>query len=228
MTNSINSIKNSIKNSVVNNANNAKSQPDKFLNYKLGLQALSLLLILYFYIYDIFQYCSKKPCFRFINVSCKNLFFIIFSLLVIFEIGYLAYISNEIEMVTRFPRFWWILAMFLTVYVMRMVHLTMVPVENDPEVFKSKPNSVLSRKKRPIIIIVILLLVISSLLLEVVSQYLETKEIPSFKNLFNKYDLPLKIAGFTKFGSIPILLFLYSIHKNFSACGYNLPTNWND
>ena len=227
MTNSINSVKNSIKNSVVNNANN-NPIPDKFLNYKLGLQALSLLLILYFYTYDIFQYCSKKPCFRFINVSCKNLFFILFSLLVIFEIGYLAYISNGIEIVTRFPRFWWILAMFLAIYVMRMVHLTIVPVENDPEVFKSKPNSVLSRKKRPIIIMVILLIVISSLLLEVVSQYLETREMPKFKTLFNKYDLPLKIAAFTKFGSIPILLVLYSIHKNFSACGYNLPTNWND
>ena len=58
MTNSINSIKNSVKNSIKNSvANNANNNPipDKFLNYKLALQSLSLFLVLYFYTYDIFQ-----------------------------------------------------------------------------------------------------------------------------------------------------------------------------
>ena len=81
MTNSVN-INNTVKNLVVGNTNSIGSQPDKFLNYKLGLQGLSLFLVLYFYTYDIFQYCSKKPCFRFINISCKNIFFVILSKLV--------------------------------------------------------------------------------------------------------------------------------------------------
>ena len=230
MTNSVN-INNTVKNLVVGNTNSIGSQPDKFLNYKLGLQGLSLFLVLYFYTYDIFQYCSKKPCFRFINISCKNIFFVILSLLVIFEIGYFAYILNELKFVNeKFPKYWWILAMFLTIYIMRMVHLSIIPIpigENTDD-FKAKPNSIISKKSRPRLLIVIIFIVAITLGLEIFSQYSTTKTIPNFKSLFNKQDLPLNIAAYSSLGSIPLLLILYSIHKNFSACKYNLPRNWND
>ena len=201
-------------------------------NTRLALSILILVLIIYFYYRDVFGYAPREKCHRFIPVSCRNYFFIIFALIVILEIGYLARVGTGISfIIEKLPKYYYLGLMLLLPYLMRMIFLTKEAVTQSDD-FKAFPSSVLKRKQRPKFILVILTLVLLSFGLEIYTVYSQSGgSMESIIGLIGESvyhpDQLISVLSKTRLLEIPILLYLYKIYVNYSACSYDLPKNWN-
>ena len=189
--------------------------------------------ILYLYYRDIFGYSPKEKCVNYIPISCRNYFFIIFVLLVILEIGNLSRVGTSISFIMeKLPKYYYLGLMFIIPYLMRMVFLSREPIPLSDD-FRSFPNTILKRKTRPVIVILILVLVFISIALEGYTAFTKLEfqinsPIEVIKLMFNHPDRVITVLSKTRLLEIPILLYLYNIYKNYSACSYDLPKNWNN
>ena len=199
---------------------------------RVVVSVITLLLIIYFYYRDIIGYSSRKRCTRWLPLDCRNFIYVILSLLAVLEIGNFARVGTGISyIVTSLPKYYYVGLMVLIPYLMRMVFLAREPIELSED-FRAFPNSILPRKTRPKFILLILLLVLASISLECYSVYSQAEfQMESLQEVARAVvshpDKYISVLSKTRFLEIPILVYLYKLYKNFSACDYNLPKNWN-
>ena len=200
---------------------------------RFALSSLILLSILYLFYRDIFGYSPKEKCHRFMPISCRNYFFIIFTLLVILELGHLGRVGTGISyVVEKLPWFWYLALMGIIPYVMRMVFLSREPIPISDD-FRAFPNTIIKRKTRPVVVVLILVLIFVSIALEAFSVFLEignTMNSPMdiVSGMFSHPNQLISALSKTRLLEIPILIYLHNIYKNYSACSYDLPKNWNN
>lgn len=205
---------------------------DSQLTYtRLTLSTTIILLSIYFYACDIIGYSPKSNCYSILPISCRKLTFIIFSILVILELGNFAKVGTSISfIVQKIPKYYYLALMIVIPYLMGMIYLTKEPIEPSDN-FRAYPSSAFKRKTRPRIILLLILLFIVSLVLEAYNLYkidpLNWNIGKAIGVITSHPDGLLSIFSKTRFLQIPILIILYFIHKNYTSCAYDLPRNWN-
>lgn len=205
---------------------------DSQLTYiRLSLSAATIVSIIYFYSRDIIGYSPKSRCFRFVPISCRKFTFIVFALLTILELATFGKIGTSVSyIIQKIPKYYYLALMFIIPYLMGMIYLTKEPIEKSDD-FHAFPQYGLKRKTRPKLLLLIIIMIIVSLALEAYNLFqvdpLNANLEKALSAITSHPNKTLAFLSKARLLQLPLLVMMYHIHKNYTSCIYDLPSNWN-
>jgi hypothetical protein len=192
-----------------------------------------IILILYIYNYysDVFNYSDKKECYTYLPFKCSKIFTGITLTLVMLEILYLFYINKQKILHESLPKIWPFILLLILLFIIRLISESSPGIPNNGKYY-AMPNKILKRDKRIVLITVIIIILLLSFLFEgfmtLDGNYTKIGIQTHLFGGFHGDNIMYYIFAVLKIVSVLLLLLYRRAYINFNACQYELPVNWSN
>jgi hypothetical protein len=192
-----------------------------------------IILVLYIYNYysDIFNYSEKEECYTYLPFKCSTIFTGITLTLVFLEIMYLFYINKQKILHESLPELWPFILLLIVVFIIRLISESSPGIPNNGKYY-AMPNKILKREQRVTLITVLIIIVLLSFIFEgfmtLDGNYTKIGIQTHLFGGMNGSNLMYYIFAWLKLVAVILLLLYRRSYINFNACQYELPVNWSN